>query len=96
VKVHELIDLLQRCDPEAEVWTEGCDCDGESCSVGVSLGEVYIHRDLTGELVPPRLEAERVAALAEAEERARRTAEAIEAAKRIDPFASTDAWREEK
>lgn len=31
--VRELIEALQKCDPDAEVLTEGCDCEGEAKSV---------------------------------------------------------------
>jgi hypothetical protein len=29
MKVRELVELLQRCPQDAEVFTEGCDCEGD-------------------------------------------------------------------
>lgn len=48
MKVKHLIRELQKCDPEAEVWTEGCDCTGESHRVeadedGVTVCRQYAH-----------------------------------------------------
>ena len=47
MKVKHLIRELQKCPPEAEVWTEGCDCQGESFSVEIQKrdGSVMINRE---------------------------------------------------
>ena len=33
MKVKDLVELLQKQDPEAEVFTEGCDCIGDVADV---------------------------------------------------------------
>lgn len=38
MKVKHLIRELQKCDPEMEVVTEGCDCTGDSYKVSVDPG----------------------------------------------------------
>lgn len=47
--VKHLIEELKKCDPEGEVMTEGCDCDGDSAFLERDYYEdgsnaVYIHR----------------------------------------------------
>lgn len=43
--VKHLIRELQKCNPEARVWTEGCDCTGDSCAVVVDEdGDIEIAR----------------------------------------------------
>lgn len=45
MRVKHLIRELHRCDPEAEVLTEGCDCYGDSYALDTSeAGEVLIQR----------------------------------------------------
>lgn len=46
MKVSELIEKLQRAPQDADVWTEGCDCDGE-CAF------VLVHADGTVMLARP-------------------------------------------
>ena len=36
LKVKELIELLKKQSPDAEVWTEGCDCWGDANGVEVT------------------------------------------------------------
>lgn len=43
--VKNLIRELQKCDPNMEVITEGCDCDGNSIKVTVNNRCVYIERE---------------------------------------------------
>lgn len=41
----ELVELLLNFDPEAEVITEGCDCNGLASGVYEDNGFLYITRD---------------------------------------------------
>lgn len=45
--VAELIELLRRMPPDAEVRTEGCDCIGDAASVDLSSDGVMICREGT-------------------------------------------------
>jgi hypothetical protein len=46
MKVHELIKALQGIENQnAEVITEGCDCNGESHSLAMEHGDVIICRE---------------------------------------------------
>lgn len=42
--VKHLIRELQKCDPEAEVITEGCDCVGDTFSLAVNGKVVEVSR----------------------------------------------------
>jgi len=44
MKVKHLIRELMKCDPEHEVETEGCDCDGDTYCVEQRSNFVYIRR----------------------------------------------------
>lgn len=47
--VKHLIRELQHCNPDSEVWTEGCDCIGETYSVSHETdGSVMINRPARG------------------------------------------------
>jgi hypothetical protein len=45
MKVSELIEKLQQVRQDAEVWTEGCDCDGDCAFVVVQDdGDILLAR----------------------------------------------------
>lgn len=46
--VAELIEALKKCNPNAKVSTEGCDCIGTACSISADDNEVMIARGLNG------------------------------------------------
>jgi hypothetical protein len=43
-RVKDLVAALQRVDPEALVYTEGCDCSGNVCSIDISDDSVMLCR----------------------------------------------------
>ena len=43
LKVSELITLLQKCDPDLAVWSEGCDCVDQAQGVVVYRNEEKGH-----------------------------------------------------
>lgn len=45
MKVKELIVELEKCNPEKEVWTEGCDCWGNTVKIKEDADTVLIERD---------------------------------------------------
>jgi len=46
MKVKHLIRELGKCDPEAIVTTEGCDCNGDTYCVEVSVGDGPFRQDV--------------------------------------------------
>jgi hypothetical protein len=44
VKVRELIAALEEVDPELEVVTQGCDCDGDVAKVSIDGTNAYLER----------------------------------------------------
>lgn len=44
MKAAELIRLLSACDPDLEVDTEGCDCDGDVAHVVIENGGILLAR----------------------------------------------------
>lgn len=46
MKVKELIEMLQECEPEADVWLQGCDCNNEAAGVEGNSKTVLILADV--------------------------------------------------
>lgn len=88
MKVRELVELLvKHADPDMEVYTQGCDCDGGTKGISIEGEEVLICRYVgDAQFVPPFSQGELEAAkLAEAEkQKADEEYEARERARRIE------------
>lgn len=53
MKVYQLIVALQMMPPDAEVYTEGCDCIGDTGNVEINdVGDVIIGRGKPAEVKP--------------------------------------------